>query len=60
MLQASIAKLVIRENLSQAEALADMREIMSGKAEPAAVASFLTALSMKGETSTKLRPAPRA
>ncbi|MCI6222273.1 MAG: anthranilate phosphoribosyltransferase [Selenomonadales bacterium] len=50
MLQASIAKLVIRENLSQAEALADMREIMSGKAEPAAVASFLTALSMKGET----------
>lgn len=50
MLQESIAKLVAHENLSQNEALTDMREIMSGQAEPAAVASFLTALSMKGET----------
>lgn len=50
MLKESIAKLAVKENLSREEALADMREIMSGKADPVEIGSYLTALSMKGET----------
>lgn len=50
MLKESIAKLAVKENLSREEALADMREIMSGKADPVEIGSYLTALSMMGET----------
>jgi len=44
-----IDKLVRHENLTTDEAAAAMREVMEGRAAPAALAGFLTALVMKGE-----------
>ncbi len=43
-------KLVDRENLTESEAENAMKCIMSGEATPAQIASFLTALRLKGET----------
>lgn len=54
MIKESIAKLVEGMGLSEAEAAAGMEEIMSGKATPAQIAAFLTALKMKGETVEEL------
>jgi len=45
-----ISKVVEGRDLSGEEAEQAMRLIMSGKATPAQIASFLTALRMKGET----------
>ncbi len=50
MIKESITKLVRREHLSEKEASEVMTEIMSGEATEAQVASFITALRMKGET----------
>jgi anthranilate phosphoribosyltransferase len=50
MIQEGIAKLVELQHLSSQEASQIMSEIMSGEATNAQVASFLTALRMKGET----------
>lgn len=50
MLKKAIAKLVERKELSREEMAEAMREVMSGEGDPAAIASFLTALRMKGET----------
>jgi anthranilate phosphoribosyltransferase len=50
MIQESLQKVVEHRNLSPEEARDLMREIMTGKATPAQVASMLTALRMKGET----------
>jgi anthranilate phosphoribosyltransferase len=50
----AIQKLVERVDLSEAEARAAMEDLMTGQASDAQVASFLTALRMKGETSTEL------
>lgn len=50
MIRECIAKLVRRENLLPEEAEEAMTEIMSGKASDAQIASFITALRMKGET----------
>ncbi|MCS7115859.1 MAG: anthranilate phosphoribosyltransferase [Nitrososphaerota archaeon] len=50
MIRESIGKLVNGCNLSYDEACNVMKEIMSGKATSAQIASFLTALRMKGET----------
>lgn len=49
MLQQAIKKLVEFQDLTEEEAGEAMREIMSGSATPAQIASFLTALRMKGE-----------
>ena len=49
-IQKAIAKLVNFQDLEPQEAKETMREIMSGSATPAQIASFLTALRMKGET----------
>lgn len=49
-----IQKLVERADLTEQEARAVMEEIMTGQATDAQVAGFLTALRMKGETSTEL------
>ena len=49
-----IQKLVERSDLTEQEARAVMEEIMTGQATDAQVAGFLTALRMKGETSTEL------
>jgi len=46
----AIAKLVERKDLTPEEAEGAMREIMSGEASEAQIASFLTAMRMKGES----------
>ncbi|MFH1350413.1 MAG: anthranilate phosphoribosyltransferase [Pseudomonadota bacterium] len=50
MIKEAIAKVVNRDNLSEKEMMAAMDEIMTGKATPAQIGSFITALRMKGET----------
>jgi anthranilate phosphoribosyltransferase len=50
----AIQKLVDRIDLDEAEARAAMEYLMTGQASDAQVASFLTALRMKGETAAEL------
>ncbi len=50
MIKEAIAKAVTKTNLTEAEAEAVMREIMQGEATDAQIASYITALHMKGET----------
>ncbi|MCX6343723.1 MAG: anthranilate phosphoribosyltransferase [Armatimonadetes bacterium] len=50
MIKEAIKKVVECVNLSEAEAVAAMTEIMDGEATPAQVASFITAMRIKGET----------
>ncbi|WP_420264711.1 anthranilate phosphoribosyltransferase [Candidatus Magnetominusculus dajiuhuensis] len=50
MIKEAIDKLTRRINLSEGEMSGAMAEIMEGSATPAQIASFLTALKMKGET----------
>ena len=49
-----IAKLADKRDLSKDEAREAMNTIMSGKATDAQIGSFLTALSLKGETAEEL------
>lgn len=50
MIKEAILKLAKKENLTYDEAEAVMNEIMSGEATPVQMSSYLTALSLKGET----------
>ena len=50
MIKKSIAKVVSGEDLTQGEMEETMEEIMTGKATPAQIGSFITALRIKGET----------
>jgi anthranilate phosphoribosyltransferase len=50
MIKEAIAKVIAGTNLAEAEAEAVMREIMQGEATDAQIASYITALRMKGET----------
>ena len=50
MIKETIAKLVKKIDLSESETSGVMSEIMSGQATEAQIASFITALRMKGET----------
>ena len=50
MIKEYISKLVDGYDLSQDQAKNAMKEIMSGEATPSQIASFITALRMKGET----------
>ncbi|MEW6516189.1 MAG: anthranilate phosphoribosyltransferase [candidate division FCPU426 bacterium] len=50
MIQAALAKVVNRQDLSQDEARRVMEFIMGGEATPAQIGAFITALRMKGET----------
>jgi len=50
MIQEAIQKVVTGENLTEQEAIDVMNIIMSGEATPAQIASFITALRLKGET----------
>lgn len=50
MIKEAITKVVEKQDLSQEEAALTMNEIMSGNATDAQIASFITALRLKGET----------
>lgn len=55
----AIEKLVNRSNMTEAETVDVMNQIMTGEATPLQVASFLTALRMKGETVEEITGAAR-
>lgn len=55
----AIEKLVNRIDLSEEETISVMNQIMAGEATPLQVASFLTALRMKGETMQEITGAAR-
>jgi anthranilate phosphoribosyltransferase len=59
MIRKAIARVVERENLSEAEMIGVMDQIMSGEATPAQIAAFITALRMKGETVDEITGAAR-
>ena len=59
MIREAIAKVVGREDLSEAEMVQVMEEIMTGQATPAQIGSFITALRMKGETVAEITGAAR-
>jgi anthranilate phosphoribosyltransferase len=50
MIKEAIAKVIAKANLTEQEAETVMREIMQGEATDAQIASYITALRMKGET----------
>jgi len=50
MIKEAIARVVERQDLTEAEMIDAMNQIMGGEATPAQVGSFITALRMKGET----------
>jgi len=59
MIKKAIARVVERENLTEAEMIEVMDQVMSGEATPAQVAAFITALRMKGETVEEITGAAR-
>ena len=60
MLKDALVKLASAQSLTADEAAAAMGEIMDGAATPAQIASFLTALKMKGETVDEIAGCARA
>jgi anthranilate phosphoribosyltransferase len=59
MIRKAIAQVVERIDLSESEMIEVMDQIMSGGATPAQIASFITALRMKGETVDEITGAAR-
>lgn len=59
MIKDMIKKVVMGEDLTQHEIVDVMREIMEGRATPAQIGSFLTALRIKGETIDEITGAAR-
>ena len=59
MIKAAIGKIVLHQNLAEAEMIEVMNQIMGGEATPAQVAAFITALRMKGETIEEITGAAR-
>jgi anthranilate phosphoribosyltransferase len=60
LIKDAIARLIDRQSLTEHEAEAVMAEIMDGQATPAQIASYLTALRMKGETVEEITGSARA
>ncbi|MDN7024789.1 anthranilate phosphoribosyltransferase [Methanoculleus sp. FWC-SCC1] len=54
MIREAIAHIAAGSDLSTDDATAVMREIVEGKATPAQIGSFLTAIRMKGETAAEI------
>ena len=54
MIKEAIIKLTAKKDISYSEAYDVMDEIMSGKASPVQMSAYLTALSMKGETTEEI------
>ncbi len=50
MVKEAISKIVLRQDLTEKEAIEVMTEIMSGQATEAQIAAFITGLRLKGET----------
>jgi anthranilate phosphoribosyltransferase len=59
-IQEAIAKVIDRQNLTEAEAESAMAQIMQGQATPAQIGAFLTALRMKGESVSEITGCARA
>jgi len=59
MIKKAIAKVVRGDDLTEEEMGAAMEELMTGKATPAQIGSFITALRMKGETVDEIVGAAR-
>ncbi len=59
MIKEAIENVVANENLRESEMMEVMDEVMEGKATPAQIASFITALRMKGETVEEVAGAAR-
>ncbi|HEX9776941.1 MAG TPA: anthranilate phosphoribosyltransferase [Geopsychrobacteraceae bacterium] len=59
MIKQAIAKLVERRDLTEAEMIEVMDQIMGGEATPAQIGAFITALRMKGETVAEITGAAR-
>lgn len=59
MIKEAIARVVEGANLSEGEMIEVMNEVMGGEATPAQVASFITALRIKGETVSEILGAAR-
>ncbi|MCM0083620.1 anthranilate phosphoribosyltransferase [Geomonas sp. Red32] len=59
MIRKAIARVVERQDLSEPEMIEVMDQVMSGGATPAQIASFITALRMKGETVDEITGAAR-
>ena len=59
MIRETIQKVVDGQDLTECETVDTMNEIMSGEATPAQVASFITALRIKGETVEEITGAAR-
>jgi anthranilate phosphoribosyltransferase len=59
MIREALAKVVHGIDLQEAEMLETMAEIMEGKATPAQIGAFITALRMKGETIVEVTGAAR-
>ncbi|GAB6081460.1 anthranilate phosphoribosyltransferase [Desulfuromonas carbonis] len=59
MIKAAIAKVVERQDLSEAEMIGVMDQVMGGAATPAQIGAFITALRMKGETVAEITGAAR-
>jgi anthranilate phosphoribosyltransferase len=59
MIRKAIARVVEREDLSEPEMIEVMDQVMSGSATPAQIASFITALRIKGETVDEITGAAR-
>jgi anthranilate phosphoribosyltransferase len=59
MIKACLTKLINRENLTEAEMVGVMEQIMDGEATLAQIGGFLTALRLKGETVEEVTGAAR-
>jgi anthranilate phosphoribosyltransferase len=59
MIREAIDKVVHKRNLNESEMMNVMDVVMEGKATPAQIASFITALRMKGETVEEVSGAAR-
>ncbi len=59
MLSNAISKLVERQNLSEAEMMGALTELMQGSASPVLIGGFLSALRVKGETAEEITAGAR-
>jgi anthranilate phosphoribosyltransferase len=59
MIKEAIAKVVRGDDLAEKEMEGTMEEVMTGKATPAQIGAFITALRIKGETVDEITGAAR-